>query len=75
MSIDWSQCPVVEIDPGLCGGTPVFKNTRLPVEAVLVNYDDGVDPDEIADIFQVALADVLAVLAYRSASTPEPPSP
>ena len=36
-----------------------------PWSACLNNYDDGVSPEEVADIFEVALADVQVVLAYR----------
>jgi len=43
----------------------VLKNTRLPVDAVFNNYDSGMEPEEIAAIFQVEVADVRTVLAFR----------
>lgn len=63
--IDWKQCSVVEIVPGRLAGAPVLKDTRLPVEAILNNYDDGLEPEQVATIFEVSVADVRAILDYR----------
>jgi uncharacterized protein (DUF433 family) len=41
------------------------KNTRLPVDAILTNYDAGLEPEEVAAIFEVAVADVRTILAFR----------
>ncbi len=38
-AIDWSECPLVEVIPGKVSGAPLLKSTRLPVEAILDNYD------------------------------------
>ena len=65
--IDWSGCPVVECVEGRCGGALVLRGTRLPVVAVLDNYDDGCSPEQVAEMFEVAVADVQAVLAYWTA--------
>ena len=35
--IDWTGCELVERIPGKVSGTPLLKNTRLPVEAILEN--------------------------------------
>ena len=32
---DWSKCPAVESVPGKVSGAWVFKDTRLPVSALL----------------------------------------
>ena len=49
-TLDWSDCPLVEIIPGKVSGAPLLKNTRLPVEAITGNYDafrdEGLSPDE-----------------------------
>jgi uncharacterized protein (DUF433 family) len=39
--IDWSNCPLVEIDPLRVSGRPVLKGTRMPVEDVIANYEYG----------------------------------
>ena len=48
-TLDWSDCPLIEIVPGKVGGAPLLKNTRLPVEAITGNYgafrDEGLSPD------------------------------
>lgn len=38
-TIDWSNCPLVEVIPGKVSGAPLLKNTRLRVEAITGNYD------------------------------------
>ena len=63
--IDWKHCPIVETVPGRLAGAPVLKNTRLPVDAILNNYDDGLEPEQIAEIFEVPVADVRTILEYR----------
>ena len=39
VSLDWSDCPLVEVIPGKVSGAPLLRNTRLPVEAITGNYD------------------------------------
>jgi uncharacterized protein (DUF433 family) len=58
--IDWTNCPDVESVPGRCGGQPVVKGTRIPVEAILANAADCT-PEEIAgpDIYPDLSVDVV----------------
>ncbi len=63
--VDWTLCSVVEMVPGRLSGAPVVKNTRLPVDAILTNYDAGLEPEEVAAIFEIAVANVLTILAFR----------
>lgn len=49
--IDWSGCNLVEIVPGKVSGAPLIKGTRLPVQALLENYDDGLSLAEIVEQF------------------------
>lgn len=47
------------------GGTPCFLNTRVPVEALFANLEDGVSLDEFLDAFEgVKREHALAVLEY-----------
>ena len=39
-TLDWSQCPAVEILPGKVSGAWVCKDTRLPVATVFENLED-----------------------------------
>ncbi len=34
----WKGCAQIDIDPEIVHGEPVFKGTRLPVEAALESY-------------------------------------
>jgi uncharacterized protein (DUF433 family) len=47
------------------GGAPCFLNTRVPVEALFANIEDGVSLDEFLDAFEgVKREHALAVLEY-----------
>lgn len=63
-TIDWSKCPLVEIDPKIQSGAPVLRGTRMPVSAIVDNFDYGVSAKEIAEQFETPLERVEAVLAY-----------
>jgi len=74
-TLDWSDCPLVEVIPGKVGGAPLLKNTRLPVDAITGNYDafldEGLSPDaamtETLDCYPEAGLDAIkAILNYRS---------
>ena len=51
--IDWSQCPLVEVNPHVQGGAPVLRGTRMPVNAIVDNFDYGVSVAEISEQFEV----------------------
>jgi uncharacterized protein (DUF433 family) len=75
VTLDWSNCPLVEIVPGKVSGAPLLKNTRLPVEAITGNYDafldEGLSPEaaiaETLDCYPEAGLDTIkAILVYRA---------
>ena len=41
----------ITIDPEVVSGTPVFKGTRVPVEALLTNLEAGLTLDEFLENF------------------------
>jgi len=45
--IDWQDCPDVERIPGKVSGAWLVVGTRIPVDAVLDNAEDGYSPEEI----------------------------
>lgn len=74
-TIDWSDCPLIEVIPGKVSGAPLLKNTRLPVDAITGNYDafldDGLSPDEaIAETLDcypgTSFDAIRAILKYRA---------
>ena len=62
--MDWSQCPLVEINPKIQSGAPVLRGTRMPVDAILDNFDYGVTVPEISQLFEVPQEQVRAVICY-----------
>jgi uncharacterized protein (DUF433 family) len=62
--IDWSACPIVEVNPRVQNGPPVLRGTRLPVSAIVDNFDYGLSVAEIAEQFEVPPDSVEAILAY-----------
>jgi len=52
-------------DPERLGGAPCFLNTRVPVDALFANLEDGVSLDEFLDAFEgVKREHALAVLEH-----------
>ena len=49
--IDWSTCLSVELNPELASGAWVFRGTRVPVEALFENLEDGVTISEFVELF------------------------
>ncbi len=44
------QLPIT-IDPEIVSGTPVFRGTRVPVDALVSNLESGITLDEFLDNF------------------------
>ena len=48
--MDWSGCELVETVPGKVSGAPVLVGTRIPVAAIVDNYEafleEGSSPEE-----------------------------
>ena len=53
--VDWSECPLVESRQGVQSGAPVLRGTRMPVAAIVDNFDYGVSVGEIAEQFELPL--------------------
>jgi len=41
----------ITVDPDVLGGTPVFRGTRVPIDALLNNLEAGVSIDEFLENF------------------------
>ena len=74
-ALEWTKCPLVEVIPGKVSGAPLLKGTRLPVDALIENYDsfrdEGLAPDaaiaETLDCYpEVGLEAIQALLAHRA---------
>ena len=62
--IDWSECPLVELKPGVQSGAPVLLGTRMPVSAIVDNFDYAVSVGEIVEQFEVPPDRIEAILTY-----------
>jgi uncharacterized protein (DUF433 family) len=62
--IDWSECPLVEVKPEVQSGAPVLIGTRMPVNAIVDNFDYGLSVAEIVEQFEVPPDRIEAILTY-----------
>ena len=59
----------IEVNPGVMGGKPVIRGTRIPVELVLEMLAEDVPLAEILKEYpDLSKEDVRAALAYAAAS-------
>ena len=49
--LDWSQCPAVERTSDTVSGAWVFTGTRVPVQALFANLEDGARMDDFLEWF------------------------
>ncbi len=63
-NVDWSECPLVETKPGVQSGAPVLRGTRMPVKAIVDNFDYGVSVSEISEQFEIPVDCIQAVMTY-----------
>src|SRR5258707_12029710 len=63
-TIDWSDCAFVEIKPDVQSGAPVLRGTRMPVDAIVDNFDYGLSVAEIAEQFELPPDRIQAILTY-----------
>ena len=59
-------------DPGVCGGDPVIKGTRVTLRTILASMGEGATVQEILDDFPTLTEeDVRAVIAFAATSAEE----
>ena len=59
-------------DPGICGGEPVIRSTRVPVRTVLASLAEGSTVEEILrDFPSLSEESVRAIIAFAAASASE----
>ncbi len=62
--MDWTGCEWVESVPERMHGTPVLVDTRMDADGVVLNFDEGMTVEELADEFGVDAAKVRGVLEF-----------
>jgi uncharacterized protein (DUF433 family) len=58
--------PRITLDKDTCGGRPVIKGTRMPVELVIGKLSGGMTVEEVCKAYRLEREDVLAALAYAA---------
>lgn len=57
----------IEVDPAVCGGSPVIAGTRIPVSIILDELSEGDSWDEILKGHpELAREDISAAVRYAS---------
>jgi uncharacterized protein (DUF433 family) len=57
---------VIQVDPEILGGTPVFRGTRVPIESLFDNLEAGMSLDEfLQDFPSVKKEQALAILEIK----------
>jgi uncharacterized protein (DUF433 family) len=65
---DLDRLPIT-IDPEIVSGTPVFRGTRVPVEALISNLEAGLTIDEFLNNFPtVTREQALQVLEFSKST-------
>ena len=49
VTIDWSGCPLVEVNPKKVSGVPILKGTRMQADGIVENYVGGSPVEEILE--------------------------
>ena len=71
MNGNWDNCTAVERHPGKVSGAWVFKGTRVPVQALFDNIEDGASIDDFLEWFPgVTRQQVETVLEHASSGLP-----
>jgi uncharacterized protein (DUF433 family) len=57
----------ISINPGVCGGQPCIKGTRIHISVILDALAEGLTPDQILDHYpSLQPDDVRAAVAYAA---------
>ena len=74
ISIDWTECGMIETVPGKMSGAPVLRGTRVRPEDLLVNRDEGID--WLVENFDIPADVILRLFAFhdqhQAARAPHP---
>jgi uncharacterized protein (DUF433 family) len=57
---------LITVDPGILGGAPVFKGTRVPVKALFDYLEDGYALGEFLECFPTVTRELACQLLERS---------
>jgi uncharacterized protein (DUF433 family) len=64
--VDWSSCPIVEVNPRKVSGVPILKGTRVQADSIVENYEGGSPVEEISENFGIPEATIRELLNYAA---------
>ncbi len=64
MAIERTSHPYIVRDSTLYGGEPIVEGTRTGVRHIILLFQSGKDPEEVADIQRLSLAQVYDAISY-----------
>jgi len=64
--MDWSDCPYVEVIPGMVSGVPLVRGSRVQADTVFQSHELGESVEDIAYSFDLDPQDIIAVLSYAN---------
>ncbi len=66
VKVDWSDCPMVEVNPRKVSGAPIPKGTRVQADSIVENHEDGEPVEDIAENFGIPQETIRSLLAYAA---------
>jgi uncharacterized protein (DUF433 family) len=66
ITVDWSDCPLVEVHARKVSGAPLLKGTRVQADSIVQNYEGGESIEDIAYNFSIPQDAVRALLTYAA---------
>ena len=71
MTVDWSECELVESFAGNVGGRPVVKGTRIPADTIVTDEELGATAEETLESFPSLSLDTIRIIrAYGHSHKP-----
>jgi uncharacterized protein (DUF433 family) len=64
MAIERTAHPYIVRDPTIYGGEPIVESTHTGVRHIILLFQAGKDPEEIANIHHLSLAQVYDAISY-----------
>jgi uncharacterized protein (DUF433 family) len=64
MAIERTSHPYIVRDPMLYGGEPIVEGSRTVVRHIILEFQEGRDPEEIAASHHLTLAQVYDAISY-----------
>ncbi len=65
-AVDWTDCPLVEVNPRKVSGAPILKGTRVQADSIVENYEDGSPVEEISENFAIPETTIRALLTFAA---------